>query len=300
MDAREKAIDRTTLAGSAVNVALTAFKFIAGLVAHSAAMTADAVHSLSDLLTDAVVLAFVHISSKPADRDHEYGHGKFETLASSLVGVALMIVAGGIFFSAGSALVGWCRGAEIPKPGMLALWAALLSILLKEMTYRFTARQARKLNSPALEANAWHHRSDALSSIGALAGIGGAILLGDRWTVLDPLASLVVAFFILRVAWRLLKQNIGELTEASLPEDVESEILQVIRQFPDVSDPHNLRTRRIGTHYAIELHIRMDGSISLVEAHARTHQIEQELKARFGTDTHVTVHVEPVKPFPKS
>ena len=298
MDAREKAIGRVTLAGSAVNVALTLFKFVAGLLGRSAAITADAVHSLSDLLTDAVVLIFVHISSKPADRDHEYGHGKFETLASTLVGVALTVVAGGIIYHAGVSISDWCRGADLPKPGMLALWAALVSILLKEATYRYTARQARKLDSPALEANAWHHRSDALSSIGTLVGIGGAILLGHRWTVLDPLASLVVAFFIIRVAWKLLKQNISELMEASLPEPVEQEILRIVRTFPDVSDPHNLRTRRIGSHYAIELHIRMDGNISLIEAHSRAHHIEQALKERFGPDTHVTVHVEPVKPFP--
>lgn len=299
MEDREKAIDRVTLAGSAVNLALTVFKFVAGLLSHSAAMTADAIHSLSDLLTDIVVLFFVHISSKPADRDHEYGHGKFETLASTLVGVALMVVAGGIIYHAGVALAAWCRGAELPEPGMLALWAALVSILLKEGIYRYTARKARVLDSPALEANAWHHRSDALSSIGALIGIGGAILLGNRWTVLDPLASLAVSFFILRVAWKLLKQNINELMEGSLPAEVEQEILQIVSSFPDVSDPHNLRTRRIGSHYAIELHIRMDGEISLVQAHSRAHYIEKALKERFGADTHVTVHVEPVKPFPK-
>ena len=300
MDAREKVIDRVTLVGSAVNLALTIFKFAAGLLARSAAMTADAVHSLSDLLTDAVVLVFVHISSKPADRDHEYGHGKFETLASTLVGVALMVVAGGIIYHAGVALAAWCRGAELPEPGMLALWAALVSILLKEAIYRYTAAQARKLGSPALEANAWHHRSDALSSVGTLVGIGGAILLGNRWTVLDPLASLLVACLIIRVAWKLLRQNISELMEASLPKEVEQEILQIVSSFPDVSDPHNLRTRRIGNHYAIELHIRMDGDISLIQAHTRTHHIEQALKERFGPETHVTVHVEPVKPSPKS
>ena len=299
MEDREKAIDRVTLAGSAVNLALTVFKFVAGLLGRSAAMTADAVHSLSDLLTDAVVLVFVHISSKPADRDHEYGHGKFETLASTLVGVALMVVAGGIIYHAGVSLAAWCRGAELPEPGLLALWAALVSILLKEGIFRYTAAMARRLGSPALEANAWHHRSDALSSVGTLVGIGGAILLGDRWTVLDPLASLFVAVLIIRVAWRLLRQNINELMEASLPEETEQEILQIVGSFPDVRDPHNLRTRRIGSHYAIELHIRMDGDISLTRAHARAHDVEQALKERFGADTHVTVHVEPVKPFPK-
>ena len=299
METREREIFKVTLTGSAVNVLLTGVKFAAGLLGHSAAMLADAVHSLSDLLTDAIVLLFVRISSKPADRDHAFGHGKFETLATSIIGVALLVVAGGIIFSAGKALLDWMHGADLPKPGTVALWAALLSILLKELTFQYTIRQGRKLDSPALKANAWHHRSDALSSIGALVGIGGAVLLGRRWTVLDPLASLVVAFFIIRVALRLLKQSIDELMEASLPEEVEQEILRLVNSFPDVSDPHNLRTRRIGSHYAIELHIRMDGDIPLVQAHARAHDIEERIKERFGPDTHITVHVEPVKPFPK-
>ncbi len=299
MENREKAIRKVTLAGSAVNVLLTVFKFVAGILGRSAAMTADAVHSLSDLLTDAVVLVFIHISSKPADRKHEYGHGKFETLATSFIGLALMVVAGGIAYNACLALWAWLHGTDLPAPGMLALWAALVSILLKELTYRYTASKGRKLNSPALEANAWHHRSDALSSLGTLVGIGGAILLGRRWTVLDPLASLVVAFFIIRVAWKLLRQSLGELTEAALPENVQKDIQQIVASFPDVSDLHNLRTRRIGNHYAMEFHIRMDGNVTLIEAHSRAHYIEKALREHFGPDTLVTVHVEPTKPFPK-
>lgn len=297
---REKEIYKVTLAGSVVNVVLTAFKFVAGILGHSAAMLADAVHSLSDLLTDLVVMVFVRISSKPADRRHDYGHGKFETLATALIGVALLIVAGGIIFHSAGSLVDWFRGEDLPKPGMLALWAALISILLKELTFQFTVRRGRKLRSSVVEANAWHHRSDALSSIGALVGIGGAILFGDRWTVLDPLASLIVGFFIVYAAWKLLKNCIDDLTEASLPDDVEKEILGIITSFPDVQDPHNLRTRRIGDHYAIEIHIRMDGNLPLVQAHDRTKDIEQALEARFGPETHVVVHVEPVKPVASS
>ena len=262
-------------------------------------MMADAVHSLSDFLTDLVVFVFVRISSKPADSSHDYGHGKYETLATALIGVALLIVAGGILFQSAGALVSWFRGEDLPKPGMLALWAALISIVLKELTFQYTVRWGRKLHSSVVEANAWHHRSDALSSIGALVGIGGAILFGDRWTVLDPLASLIVGFFIIHAAWKLLKNGIDDLTEASLPDDVEKEILSIITSFPDVQDPHNLRTRRIGDNYAIEVHIRIDGDFPLVKAHARTHYIEKALKERFGPDTHVVVHVEPVKPFPK-
>lgn len=292
---REREIYKVTLVGSAANVLLTVFKFVAGIVGHSAAMTADAVHSLSDLLTDAVVLIFVHISGKPEDCGHDYGHGKYETLATTIIGIALAAVAIGIGWKAVEALLFWYGGGTLPAPGMLALWAALVSIILKELVYQYTVRRGKDLNSPAVEANAWHHRSDALSSLGTLVGIGGAILLGNRWTVLDPLAGLIVAIFILRVAFKLLKQGFDELMEASLPDEVEKEILAIVTSFPDVRDPHHLRTRRIGSRYAIELHIRMDGQMHLAESHARTCEIEQALKQRFGDRTHITLHVEPMK-----
>lgn len=292
---REREIYKVTLVGSAANVLLTVFKFVAGIVGHSAAMTADAVHSLSDLLTDAVVLLFVRISSKPEDKDHDYGHGKYETLATTIIGLALAAVAVGLGWKAIEALLFWYGGGTLEAPGMLALWAAVLSIVIKELVYQYTVHRGKDLNSSAVEANAWHHRSDALSSLGTLAGIGGAILLGDRWTVLDPIAGLVVSLFILRVAWMLLKGGFNELLEASLPDEVEREILAIVTSFPDVSDPHHLRTRRIGSRYAIELHIRMDGQMPLAASHARTCEIERALKDRFGERTLITLHVEPIK-----
>ena len=294
---REREIFKVTLVGSAANVVLTVFKFVAGIVGHSAAMTADAVHSLSDLLTDAVVLIFVRIGAKPEDCSHDYGHGKYETLATTIIGLALAAVAVGLGWKAVESLLFWYHGGTLAAPGMLALWAALVSVVLKEAVFRYTMWKIHKseLSAPAVEANAWHHRSDALSSLGTLVGIGGAIMLGDRWTVLDPLAGLIVSFFILRVAWKLLKQGIDELMEASLPDEVEKEILDIVTSFPDVRDPHHLRTRRIGSRYAIELHIRMDGQMPLADAHARTCEIEQALKDRFGEKTHITLHVEPTK-----
>lgn len=292
---REREIYKVTLVGSAANVLLTVFKFVAGIVGHSAAMTADAVHSLSDLLTDAVVLLFVRISSKPEDKDHDYGHGKYETLATTIVGLALAAVAVGLGWKAVESLLFWYEGGTLEAPGMLALWAAVVSIVIKELVYQYTVHRGKDLNSPAVEANAWHHRSDALSSLGTLAGISGAILLGDRWTVLDPIAGLVVSLFILRVAWMLLKGGFNELLEASLPDEVEREILAIVTSFPDVSDPHHLRTRRIGSRYAIELHIRMDGQMPLAASHARTCEIERALKDCFGERTLITLHVEPIK-----
>ncbi len=292
---REKEIYKVTLVGSAGNVALLTFKFIAGILGHSSAMIADAVHSLSDFVTDLVVLVFVSISAKPQDQSHDYGHGKFETIATFLIGLALVAAATGIVVSGFLKLMAWWGGETLEAPGWIALWAALLSILIKEVLYQITARKSRQLQSQVLMANAWHHRSDALSSIGAAVGIGGAIWLGNRWTVLDPLASIVVGLMLVKVAWELLKTSIGELTESSLPAETEQDIMQIIQSFADVQQPHNLRTRRIGNRIAIEAHVRMDGALPLNIVHERATAIEHKLKERFGDTTHVTLHMEPIK-----
>ncbi len=292
---REKEIYKVTIVGSAGNVALLTFKFIAGVMGHSSAMIADAVHSLSDFITDVIVLAFVHVSAKPQDVSHDYGHGKYETFASFVIGLALLVAATGIIIAGVTRVVAWTAGEQLEAPGRLALVAALVSILVKEVLYQYTVKSGKRLNSQAVVANAWHHRSDALSSIGAAVGIGGAILLGNRWTVLDPVASIVVGGLLVKVSIGLLHNSTDELTEHSLPSDIEQEIEQIICSFPDVSEPHNLRTRRIGNRYAIEAHVRMDGNVSLTTAHNRASAIEECLRERFGKQTHVTIHMEPSK-----
>lgn len=292
---REKELTVVTLAGSIANLVLLAFKFTAGIVGHSAAMVADAVHSLSDFVTDLIVLVFVRVGAKPQDDGHDYGHGKFETLATLFVGLALAGAAVGIIASGAIKFAHWLQGETLQMPGRLALWAALLSIAVKEALYRYTAARGKALDSPAVVANAWHHRSDALSSIGAAIGIGGALLLGERWAVLDPLASIVVGAMLVKVAVDLLRGSIGELTDSSLPADTEREIEEIICSFPEVSEPHNLRTRRIGTRIAIEAHVRLRGDMSLSDAHAIISALERRLRDRFGRDTIVTIHMEPLK-----
>ena len=290
---REKEIVKVTLVGSAVNAILLAFKFVAGIVGHSSAMIADAAHSLSDFVTDIIVLVFVKVSSKPQDKSHDYGHGKYETLALTLIGIALMAVAISIIVKGAIKIAAWANGETLEAPGMLAFWAAIVSIVLKEAVYRYTIINGRKLNSKAVEANAWHHRSDALSSIGTAVGIGGAIFLGQQWTILDPIASVVVGAFIVKTAFSLLKDGFGDLMEQSLPDQVEDEILKLASEVPGVAEPHDLRTRRIGNHYAIELHILMDGNITLKEAHDKASEVEEALRKQYGEETHVVVHVEP-------
>lgn len=295
MQPRDRRIYRITLAGSIVNVVLLVFKFAAGILGHSAAMIADAIHSLSDFLTDIIVIVFVRLSSKPADHDHDYGHGKYETLATSVIGLALAVVA---------VLIGWdgiekiadaLQGNRLESPGIIALWAALLSITLKEWIFRATRKVADEVKSKALEANAWHHRSDALSSVGTAIGIGGAVMLGDGWAILDPIAAIVVCVLIIVTAFRIIRQASGELLEESLPKETEDRIEQIVYQDTLVSDIHKLHTRRIGNIIAIEMHLRMPADITLAESHVHATAIEQSLKTEFGKGTHIMLHIEPTK-----
>lgn len=292
---REDEIARVTLVGSVVNVLLVGLKAVAGVAGHSAAMVSDAVHSLSDFVTDIVVLVFVRVSARPQDEGHDYGHGKFETLATLLIGLALAGAAVGIVVNGAVKLAHWLQGEELQSPGKIALWAALASIVIKELLYQYTKVKGKKLDSPALEANAWHHRSDALSSIGAAIGVGGAIMLGQKWAVLDPLASIVVGAMLVKVAWDLLGPSFGELTDSSLPADMEREMTELITGVPGVEDPHNLRTRRIGNRIAAEVHIRLDGGQTLEEAHEKASEVERRFKERFGAQSHIIVHMEPRK-----
>lgn len=292
---REHRIYFVTLMGSVVNVVLLVFKFMAGILGGSAAMIADAVHSLSDFLTDIVVVLFVKISSKPEDKDHDYGHGKYETLATSFIGVALLCVGLYILYSGSYRTWAAFNGVPIEQPGIVALWAALFSIVMKEWTYRFTAKVGKEVQSQAVIANAWHHRSDSLSSIGTAIGIGGAIFLGKEWAVLDPIAAVVVSIFIIRTAAMLVSGALDELLEKSLPDAEERQIAEIVQSEPEVSGMHHLCTRRIGSRIAIEMHLRMPGNISLNESHAHATNIERKLRSHFGERTHINIHVEPLK-----
>ena len=292
---RERKIYRVTVLGSIINVLLVALKFAFGVLGRSSAMIADAVHSLSDLVTDVVVIVFVKLSNKPQDSDHDYGHGKYETLATAFIGLALFAVGIMILYGGAEKIAAALRGEVLPQPGMIALWAALISIVSKEWCYRFTVRVGREAQSQAVVANAWHHRSDAFSSVGTALGIGGAIFLGERWTVLDPIAAVVVSIFIIKTALALMKQASDELLEKSLPEEIERKIKDIAEAEDGVSGVHNLRTRRIGNRISIEMHLRMPGGLTLYEAHRRATDIERELRRHFGTGTYINLHIEPLK-----
>ena len=278
-----------------VNIVLFAFKLVAGIVGRSGAMIADAIHSASDFATDIVVLAFVRVSSKPRDDDHKWGHGKYETLASLIIGVALFGVGVDILIDSAVKIKSVAGGEVLPRPGVIAIVAAAISIVAKEALYQYTVRKGKKLDSPSVVANAWHHRSDALSSIGTLVGIGLAYFLGDKWRIADPIAAVVVAALIIKVAIDLCRASLSELLEKSLPRATEEEILLIISSVPNVCDPHNLRTRRIGADIAIEVHIRVEGSMTVCDSHEISKTIERALRERFGERTAVAIHIEPLK-----
>lgn len=290
---REKAIRRVTVLGAAVNTMLTAIKILAGIFGRSAAMVADGVHSLSDLLSDFVVLVFTHISSKGRDKGHSFGHGKFETLATSLVSLLLIVVGAKMMASGIESIIAVFSGEVLPRPGYIALAAALISIVAKEIIYRMTAKVGEEYGSQVVIANAWHHRSDALSSIGSLLGIGGAIVLGEKWTVLDPIVSCCISVAIIIVALKIGMPALSELLDASLPEAVEAEIVRIAESVDGVMDIHDLKTRKNGVSVIIEAHILVDASLSIVEAHDVSSRVEDALTARFGPETQVSIHVEP-------
>ena len=290
---RESALYRVTLWGSVVNLFLVIFKFIAGFIGRSNAMIADATHSFSDFGSDLIVLVFIKLSSKPKDEDHQYGHGKYETFATLTIALLLFFAALYLCVESLKSIVAYFKGEELQQPGLIALSAAIVSIVVKEILFRITLHTGKHYNSPSVIANAWHHRSDAFSSVGTAIGIAGAALLGPQWAILDPLAAIVVSIFIFKSAFSLALPSVNELLDHALPEATEQEILALIRDVKGLSLPHNLRTRRIGNAIAIELHVRVDGNMRVVEAHALVTEAEKLLREHFGQNTYISIHIEP-------
>ncbi len=282
-----------TLVGSVVNIILTVFKIFAGVLGRSTAMIADGIHSLSDLLSDIVVIVFVKISAKGRDKDHDYGHGKFETFATLIISLMLIVVAVNLMSGGINKIRQILDGGEVSSPGMIALWAAVASIVLKEILYRYTIIQGRALNSPMMIANAWHHRSDAFSSVGSLLGIAGAIFLGDKFVILDPITGCVISIFILVMAVKMSVPAIKELLDVSLPDDVEEKIEATAKSVKGVVDLHELKTRREGPGIIMEGHLVLDSEISLKEAHDISKKVEESLRKEFGTETQISLHLEP-------
>lgn len=292
---REASARKITWQGLWLNIGLTAIKAFAGFWGNSSAMVADALHSLSDLISDFVVLLSFRFSCQPPDEKHNYGHGKFETLAAAILSLILSAVGFWLAWSGLNALIHTLHGDSLSRPGMIAIWAAVLSIVVKEILFRATLSVGKRIQSDAVIANAWHHRSDAFSSIASLLGISGARFLGEGWQILDPIAAIFVSYFILKVGLGILRGSMEDILESALSDDQQEEILSIASEVNGINEPHNLRTRKIGNIIAIDLHVRVHPEMIVREAHNRASEIERKLRDRFGAETFISIHIEPIK-----
>lgn len=290
---REKRITNVTLTGSVVNFFLTGGKIAAGIFGHSAAMFADGIHSLSDFISDIVIVVCVRISSKGKDQKHGYGHGKYETMATLFVSLLLLIIGVEMLSTGITSISSFFKGESLETPRMIAFWAALCSIILKEILFQYTKKASHDLNSPVLLANAWHHRSDALSSIGSAIGIGGAIYLGKQWAVLDPIVSCCISIAIIATAIHMAIPSLNELLEVSLPAEMEQEMIKIATEVEGVEGIHELKTRRNGPSIIIDAHLVVAPTMTIVEAHNISTQVENALRMRFGNDLQIHIHQEP-------
>lgn len=284
-----------TWVGFWVNAALALLKIAAGIIGRSSAMIADGIHSLSDFVTDVIVIVLIGVSRRKANALYQYGYGKYETFATMIIAMALAVVAVTIFYEATKNIIGTIHGTILPRPGMIALAMAAVSIVSKEILYHYTRRWGERIGSAAVVANAWHHRSDALSSIATLAGITGAMFLGDHWRILDPIAAMLVSVFIMMMAIRIGMPSVRELLEVSLPAQLTHRMQQTIRNTPGVITYHHLRSRRNGSRIILDLHIKVDPDITVVAGHAIASETERRLKRQFGESMITNIHVEPYR-----
>lgn len=282
-----RAAHKVTLIGMVVNALNAAAKILVGFWANSAALVADGIHSLSDLLSDFLVLGATHFGRKKADHDHPYGHDRYETLATLLLGAILIAVAGALVWDSLSRLF---SPGELITPGAIALLVAVASILSKEWIYRYTLRIARKINSKLLEANAWHHRTDSLSSIVVFIGIGGA-LLGFPW--LDQLAAVLVGIMVARIGIQLIWNSLKELVDTALPDEETQKIREVARSVPGVRDVHHLRTRTMGSRSLLDIHLQVAPHASVSEGHEIGVWVARQLRDTFEHISDVTFHIDP-------
>lgn len=286
---------RVTIVGLLANIFLSVLKLATGIIGNSGAMIADGIHSISDFITDIIVLIFLNISAKKSNDRYRYGYGKFETLATVLISIALLVVAIGLFVNSFEQIIAAINGQVLPPAEKITLYAAIISILSKEWLFRYTKHHGEKLNCETLIANAWHHRSDALSSIAVMIGIGGSLILGKDWRILDPIAACLVSILIFIVALRLIAPSINELLEVSLPEEVNDRIKKLICRNEKVKAFHHLRTRKNGNEYIIDFHIKVNPDMKVKEAHDVANDIEQSIQNQFGNNSIINIHIEPYK-----
>lgn len=283
---------RCTLLGMACDVCLSAVKIATGILGHSSAILADGIHSIGDTVTDGLVYAMVRLSGKGVDERYRYGRGKYETLAAFLISIILVIVALGLMVDGIQDVWTAIQGEALTRPHNLALLVGIIAVIVKEGLYHYTRMKGKKTGSTALAAYAWHHRADALSTAATLLGVAGAMFLGERWRVLDPIAAIAVSVLILVLAYRMGRPAVEELLEVSLPRDEQDKIASIINNTQGVKSFHNLRTRRNGSLRVVDIHIKVDGGLSVSDSHDITQEIERQLGDELG-EVMTNIHVEP-------
>lgn len=289
---RNRQEKRCTLVGMTSDVGLSAIKIATGVIGHSSAILADGIHSISDTVTDALVYAMVRLSGKGVDERYRYGRGKYETLAAMLISIILVVVALGLTTEGVKDVWSAMHGGTLERPHNIALIVGIVAIIVKEGLYQYTRILGHKTGSSALKAYSWHHRADALSTAATLLGVAGAMFLGEPWRVLDPLAAIAVSVLILVLAYRMGRPAIEELLEVSLPKEEQDKIASIVNGTPGVQAFHNLRTRRNGSLRVVDIHIKVDGSLSVNESHEITRSIERQLGETLG-EVMTNIHVEP-------
>lgn len=289
---RNREEKRCTLVGMTSDVCLSALKIVTGIVGHSSAILADGIHSISDTVTDALVYAMVRLSGKGADDRYRYGRGKYETLAAFLISILLVVVALGLMAEGAKDIWASFHDETLERPHTIALVVGIIAIVIKEGLYQYTRLTGKKTGSNALKAYAWHHRADAMSTAATLLGVAGAMFFGEKWRILDPLAAIAVSVLILVLAYRLGRPAVEELLEVSLPSEEQERIAAIVTGIEGVKAFHNLRTRRNGNLRVVDIHIKVDGNLSVTSSHDITREIERQLSNELG-DVMTNIHVEP-------
>ena len=285
---RERYVRKVTWIGLLTNIGLSGLKFAAGYFGRSQALIADAIHSLTDTTTDIAIIAGSHYWSRPADEDHPYGHRRLETLVTAFIGIMLVAAGIGIGWEAISTL----HKKQAAPPGWVAFYAALASIAVKEALYRWTAAVGKKIKSPALAANAWHHRTDAISSLPVLIAVGGALIF-PAWSFLDRVGAVIVSIFILHAAMKIIWPAVSELIDAGVPEEIQKKIMGIASDTKGVREVHGIRSRYISSSIQIDLHIVVDGNISVREGHTIADRVEDNIIGGIPEVLEVVVHVDP-------
>lgn len=284
---------KVTMTGFFVNVLLTIFKLFAGIIGNSSAMIADGIHSLSDFASDIVVMLSFKAAEKPEDDGHNYGHGRFETLSEIIISIMLIILGIGIAYTGTTKIISVINGEELKTPETIALYAALISVISKELLYRYTVSVGKKINSKAVIANAWHHRTDALSSVATTIGIGGAVFLGRKWIILDPITAVIVSILIIKTGAEILKDAMNEFLEGAVSKEEYKKINDIINSVDGVFDPHDIKTSKIGNKISVEAHINVKKDLTVEEGHEIATNVEENLKKAFSGNIYTSIHVEP-------